>query len=95
LPQKDRLEGRRTLERAIVAQQQLIDDLLDVSRISAGKLRVDIRPTRLAETMEAAIEAVRPVAARKRCNSSTRKFRDRDRSRGSGSDAADRVELVE
>jgi CheY-like chemotaxis protein len=53
------------LERAIVAQQQLIDDLLDVSRISAGKLRLDLRPTRLAETIEAAIEAVRPVAARK------------------------------
>jgi signal transduction histidine kinase len=65
LPEKDRVEGRRTLERAIIAQQQLIDDLLDVSRISAGKLRLDMRPTRLAEAIEAAIEAVRPVCARK------------------------------
>jgi two-component system CheB/CheR fusion protein len=65
LPEKDRLEGRRVVERAIVAQQQLIDDLLDVSRISAGKLRLDLRPTRLAEVIEAAVEAVRPICARK------------------------------
>jgi signal transduction histidine kinase/ActR/RegA family two-component response regulator len=65
LPDKDRLEGRRTLERAIIAQQQLIDDLLDVSRIATGKLRLDLRPTRLAEAIKTAIEAVRPIAARK------------------------------
>jgi two-component system, chemotaxis family, CheB/CheR fusion protein len=65
LQEKDRIEGRRMLERAVIAQQQLIDDLLDVSRISAGKLRLDLRPTRLAETIETAIEAVRPISARK------------------------------
>jgi len=65
LQEKDRLEGRRTLERAISTQQQLIDDLLDVSRIAAGKLRLEIRPTRLAEAIDAAVEAVRPVAIRK------------------------------
>jgi two-component system CheB/CheR fusion protein len=65
LPEKDRLEGRGAVERAIVAQQQLIDDLLDVSRISAGKLRLDLRPTQLAEAIEAAVEAVRPICARK------------------------------
>ena len=65
LPEKDRSEGRRAVERAIVAQQQLIDDLLDVSRISAGKLRLDLRPTPLAEVIEAAVGAVRPICARK------------------------------
>ena len=65
LPDKDRLEGRLTLERAIISQQQLIDDLLDVSRIANGKLRLDLRPTRLAEAIETAIDAVRPVAVRK------------------------------
>ena len=65
LPEKDRVEGRRTLERAIIAQQQLIDDLLDISRISAGKLRMEMRPTPLADVIEAAVEAVRPVSARK------------------------------
>jgi len=65
LPEKTRTDGWRMLERAVCAQQQLIDDLLDVSRISSGKLRLDVRPMRLEETIEAAIEAVRPVAARK------------------------------
>jgi signal transduction histidine kinase len=65
LPSKDRAEGLQTLERAIVAQQQLIDDLLDVARMSAGKLRVELRPTRLTETIGAAVESIRPIAARK------------------------------
>jgi CheY-like chemotaxis protein len=65
LPEKDRAEGRRALERAVISQQQLIDDLLDVSRISSGKLRLEMRPMRLAETVQTAVEAVRPIASRK------------------------------
>jgi two-component system CheB/CheR fusion protein len=65
LPEKDRAEGRRALERAVISQQQLIDDLLDVSRISSGKLRLEMRPTRLAQTIQTAVEAVRPVSLRK------------------------------
>jgi two-component system CheB/CheR fusion protein len=64
LPPKDHQEGTRILERAVDAQQQLIDDLLDVSRISAGKLRLEKRLTRLAEAIAAAVEAVRPVSER-------------------------------
>ena len=41
---------------------QLIDDLLDVSRIVSGKLRLDMRPMELAPILEATVEAVRPAA---------------------------------
>jgi CheY-like chemotaxis protein/two-component sensor histidine kinase len=51
------------IERAAVAQQQVIDDLFDVSRISSGKLRLAIRETRLADAIRAAIDAVEPLSA--------------------------------
>ena len=62
LPENDRAEGIRMIERAAVAQQQLVDDLLDVSRIASGKLRLALRDTRLAEAIEGAVEAIRPVS---------------------------------
>jgi PAS domain S-box-containing protein len=43
-------------------QLQLIDDLLDVSRIISGKMRLDIRPVDLPRVLEAALDAVRPAA---------------------------------
>ena len=51
-----------TIERNARAQAQLIDDLLDVSRIVAGKLRLDVRPTDPGTFIDAAVEAVRPAA---------------------------------
>ncbi len=51
------------IERSARMQARLVDDLLDVSRIIGGKLRLDLRPTELAWVIEAAIEAVRPAAA--------------------------------
>jgi signal transduction histidine kinase/ActR/RegA family two-component response regulator len=50
------------IERNATAQAQLIDDLLDVSRIVAGKLRLDARPTALGPVIEAAVDALRPSA---------------------------------
>ena len=47
------------------AQVQLIDDLLDVSRIIAGKIRLDVRPVDLPGVIEAALDAVRPAAGTK------------------------------
>jgi PAS domain S-box-containing protein len=44
------------------AQVQLIDDLLDMSRIIAGKMRLDVRPVDLEALIHAAIDAVRPAA---------------------------------
>jgi len=47
------------------AQVQLIDDLLDVSRVIAGKMRLDVRAVDLKAVIEAALDAVRPAAAAK------------------------------
>jgi PAS domain S-box-containing protein len=63
-------EGRQqhaleTIERNARAQNQLIDDLLDVSRIVSGKLRLDVAPVDLQTVVERAIETVRPAAAAK------------------------------
>jgi signal transduction histidine kinase/DNA-binding response OmpR family regulator len=50
-----------TIERNARSQSQLIDDLLDVSRIITGKLQIEPRPVDLCAVIEAAIEAVRPA----------------------------------
>jgi len=50
------------IERNARAQAQLIEDLLDISRIITGKLRLDIRPVDLAAVVAAAADAVRPAA---------------------------------
>jgi two-component system, chemotaxis family, CheB/CheR fusion protein len=55
----------QAIERATKAQAQLIDDLLDVSRIVAGKLRLEHRPVDLAAVASAALDSVRPSAERK------------------------------
>jgi PAS domain S-box-containing protein len=54
-----------TIERNARAQAQLIDDLLDVSRIITGKLRMDVRPIDPNGFIEAAIDAVSPAAEAK------------------------------
>ncbi|HZT58318.1 MAG TPA: PAS domain S-box protein [Pyrinomonadaceae bacterium] len=54
-----------TIERNARAQAQLIDDLLDVSRIITGKLRLDVRPVDPGSFIDSAIEAVRPAAEAK------------------------------
>ncbi|HLL73100.1 MAG TPA: response regulator [Pyrinomonadaceae bacterium] len=54
-----------TIERNARSQSQLIDDLLDVSRIITGKLMLDFRPVELASIIEATIDTVRPMAEAK------------------------------
>jgi signal transduction histidine kinase/ActR/RegA family two-component response regulator len=51
-----------TVERNARAQAQLVEDLLDVSRIVTGKLRLDIRPCDLRDVIEAAVESGRAAA---------------------------------
>ena len=48
-------QGIETIARSARAQAQLIDDLLDMSRIVFGKVRLDLRPTDLAAVVEAAV----------------------------------------
>src|ERR1044071_7046217 len=72
-----RLEGEahdRALEiihRNAQSQNQLISDLLDVSRIISGKLRLDLRTVDLPSVIEAAVEATRPAAEAKGVHLST------------------------
>jgi signal transduction histidine kinase/ActR/RegA family two-component response regulator len=47
-------------------QVQLIDDLLDLSRITSGKMRVDLRPVAIDKVLQGALDAVRPAADAKR-----------------------------
>ncbi|MBW4441860.1 MAG: PAS domain S-box protein [Plectolyngbya sp. WJT66-NPBG17] len=54
-----------TIERNARAQNQLIEDLLDVSRIITGKLRLNVRPVVLVSVIEAAIDSIRPAAEAK------------------------------
>ena len=51
-----------TIERNAQLQTQLIEDLLDVSRILQGKMTLDARPVDLASTIAAAVETVRLAA---------------------------------
>jgi PAS domain S-box-containing protein len=54
-----------TIERNAQAQVQLIDDILDVSRVIRGKLRLNVRSVELAPVIEAAVDSVRPAAEAK------------------------------
>jgi len=54
-----------TIERNAMAQAQLIEDLLDVSRIISGKMALDAQPVELAPTIQAAVDSVRLAAEAK------------------------------
>ncbi|KRB84902.1 MHYT domain-containing protein [Noviherbaspirillum sp. Root189] len=58
-------KGLETIERNARAQAQLIEDLLDMSQIISGKVRLDVRPIDPANFIEAALETVRPAAMAK------------------------------
>src|SRR5829696_1623117 len=51
-----------TIERNARSQARLIDDLLDVSRIITGNLRLDLHPLNLAPIVDTALAALRPTA---------------------------------
>lgn len=50
------------IERSARAQRQLVEDLLDVSRIVSNRLYVVREPVRLADAVEAAVDTIRPAA---------------------------------
>jgi len=60
--EEDLAEGLAVIERNTKAQVQLIEDVLDVSRIVSGKLNLDIRPSDLTHAINAGIDAMRPAA---------------------------------
>jgi len=57
--------GLETIERNARVQAQLIEDLLDMSRIVSGQVRLETRRMELAEVIEAAVETARPAALAK------------------------------
>ncbi len=66
-----RLDGPATaraieaIERSATTQAQIVDDLLDVSRIVRGQLKLDVRDVDLAAAVDAAADTVRPAATAK------------------------------
>ncbi|WP_229416080.1 hybrid sensor histidine kinase/response regulator [Pseudoduganella armeniaca] len=58
-------KGLQTIERNARAQAQLIEDLLDMSRIMSGQVLLELQGVLPATIVDAAIEAVRPAAAAK------------------------------
>ncbi|MBE9005012.1 PAS domain-containing protein [Fortiea sp. LEGE XX443] len=58
-------QALEAIEHSAQAQVQLIRDLLDISRISSGRLRLEVEPTDLSSVIEAAIEVVQLAAETK------------------------------
>jgi PAS domain S-box-containing protein len=62
---EDLTEGLMIIERNARAQTQLIEDLLDMSRIISGKIRLDVQQFELSDAVVASIETVKSAAATK------------------------------
>jgi PAS domain S-box-containing protein len=62
---EEQLRGLETIERNARAQAQLIEDLLDMGRITSGKVLLDMKLLMPAVIVDAALEAVRPAAEAK------------------------------
>jgi len=61
----DRARGLDAIVRNANAQNQLIEDLLDMNRIVAGKVRLDNRAMNLASVIDSAVDSIRPAAQAK------------------------------
>jgi signal transduction histidine kinase/DNA-binding response OmpR family regulator len=57
--------GMQVIERNVQAQTKLIEDLLDLSRITSGKLRLNARPILIRSVVESAVEVLRPALKEK------------------------------
>ena len=83
------------IERNAKSQAELIEDMLDVSRIITGRLRLELRPVQLSEAVDAALDSVRPTAEAKsvriECHTASRCGRH---FRRPASPAANRLEPV-
>lgn len=62
---QDLKQGLETIERNARAQSKLIEDLLDVSRIISGQLRLDMHESDLRKIVQSVIETLRPAAQAK------------------------------
>jgi PAS domain S-box-containing protein len=65
LDEAGRAHGLEVIERNTRLQAQLVDDLLDMSRVVSGKLRLEMRPVDLDKLAAEALDAIRPTAEAK------------------------------
>jgi len=61
LDRESSLHAQEVIERNAWAQKQIIEDILDVSRVITGKLQLKLGPVELETVVEAALDAVRPA----------------------------------
>jgi PAS domain S-box-containing protein len=59
---EDLQEGLSVIERNTRLQAQLVDDLLDLGRITSGKIRLDVQRVELSTVVDAALQTARPAA---------------------------------
>jgi signal transduction histidine kinase len=71
LDEEGKVHAVEVIQRNAAAQRQIIEDLLDVSRIVTGKLRINTQPIDVLLLIHAAIDAVRPAAEAKQIKIST------------------------
>lgn len=62
LEETDRTRAITTIDRSARSQNQLIEDILDISRIITGKMRLDVQAIDLVKIISAAVETARPAA---------------------------------
>ena len=65
LDEKARQHALELIDRNAQAQAQLVNDLVDMSRMTTGKLQVELEPLPVVPVLEAALESVRPAAEAK------------------------------
>ncbi len=65
LSEKARKRALELIDRNAQAQAQLVNDLVDMSRMTTGKLQVDLEPLPVVPMLEAALASVRPAAEAK------------------------------
>jgi PAS domain S-box-containing protein len=71
-------EALSTIEQSAEKQKHMIEDLLDVSRIVTGKLRLDVKPVSLGEVIRSAMEVMRPACEAKELDCETELATDAD-----------------
>jgi PAS domain S-box-containing protein len=64
--QEEMQRGIESIRAGALAQAQLIDDVLDLSRVTTGKLRLDVQPVSIGQLVVDSLTAVRVAAAAKR-----------------------------
>lgn len=71
-------EALSTIEKSAEKQRHMIEDLLDVSRIVTGRLRLDVRPVSLSAVIHSAMEVMRPACEAKEIDCQTELATDSD-----------------